>query len=127
MCFLQVELYAEYEVTKLLGFLRVSGNYHLGKAHQVCERRDLINETVFLLGRMGNNKQALTLIIERLADVSKVSICLSVPYHMHSNLICQAIEFARIQNDPDLWEDLLKYSESRPGMWPSWKSSTGTC
>jgi hypothetical protein len=28
---------------------------------------------VFLLGRMGNNKKALTLIIERLGDVNRVS------------------------------------------------------
>lgn len=51
---------------------------------------------VFLLGRMGNNKQALTLIIERLGDVHR------------------AIEFAKSQNDDDLWEDLLRYSETRP-------------
>lgn len=30
-------------------------------------------EMVFLLGRMGNNKQALMLIIERLGDVQRVS------------------------------------------------------
>lgn len=28
----------------------------------------------------------------------------------------QAIDFAKEQNDADLWEDLLKYSESRPSM-----------
>jgi hypothetical protein len=33
-----------------------------------------VPEMVFLLGRMGNNKKALTLIIERLGDVSRVSI-----------------------------------------------------
>lgn len=51
---------------------------------------------VFLLGQMGNNKKALTIIIERLGDV---------------NL---AIDFAKEQADDDLWEDLLKYSETRP-------------
>jgi hypothetical protein len=51
---------------------------------------------VFLLGRMGSNKQALTLIIERLGDVNR------------------AIDFAKEQSDDDLWEDLLKYSETRP-------------
>jgi len=53
---------------------------------------------VFLLGRMGNNKQALTLIIERLGDVNR------------------AIDFAKEQSDDDLWEDLLKYSETRPAF-----------
>jgi hypothetical protein len=52
---------------------------------------------VFLLGRMGNNKQALLLIIERLGDVQR------------------AIDFAKEQADDELWEDLLTYSETRPG------------
>ena len=47
---------------------------------------------------MGSNKQALTLIIERLGDVHR------------------AIDFAKEQSDDDLWEDLLKYSETRPSM-----------
>jgi hypothetical protein len=53
---------------------------------------------VYLLGRMGgtNNKQALTLIIERLGDVHR------------------AIDFAKEQADDDLWEDLLRYAETRP-------------
>lgn len=54
---------------------------------------------VFLLGRMGNNRDALTLIIERLGDVHR------------------AIEFAKEQSDDDLWEDLLKYSETRPSQY----------
>jgi vacuolar protein sorting-associated protein 41 len=54
---------------------------------------------VFLLGRMGSNKQALTLIIERLGDVHR------------------AIDFAKEQSDDDLWEDLLKYSETRPSKF----------
>jgi hypothetical protein len=45
---------------------------------------------------MGNNKQALMLIIERLGDVER------------------AIDFAKEQRDEDLWEDLLSYSETRP-------------
>ena len=36
--------------------------------------RDLVPEMVFLLGRMGNNKKALNLIIERLGDVNRVSL-----------------------------------------------------
>jgi len=41
-------------------------------------------------------KRALYLIIDRLGDVSR------------------AIAFAKEQDDPDLWEDLLKYSEDKP-------------
>ena len=42
------------------------------QAYSVCNDRDMVPEMVFLLGRMGNNKQALTLIIERLGDVNRV-------------------------------------------------------
>lgn len=66
-------------------------------AYKICHERDLVPEMVFLLGRMGNNKKALTLIIERMGDVQR------------------AIEFAKEQGDDDLWEDLLRYSETRPG------------
>ncbi|KAG2745276.1 vacuolar protein sorting-associated protein 41 [Suillus brevipes Sb2] len=80
---LQVTLFAEFATRRLIDYLRASTS-------------DLVTEMVFLLGRMSNNKKALTLIIERLGDV-----------HM-------AIEFAKEQSDDDLWEDLLKYSETRP-------------
>ena len=68
---------------------------------------------VFLLGRMGDNKKALYLIIERLGDVNRVCL-LRLSRPMSSHLPPQAIDFAKDQNDDDLWEDLLKYSETRP-------------
>ncbi|TDL13369.1 hypothetical protein BD410DRAFT_498748 [Rickenella mellea] len=45
---------------------------------------------------MGDNKNALNIIIERLGDVHR------------------AIDFAKEQNNDDLWEDLLRYSETKP-------------
>lgn len=42
------------------------------KAYQVCKEKDLVPEMVFLLGKMGNNKQALMLIIEKIGDVYRV-------------------------------------------------------
>ncbi|KAM6488910.1 hypothetical protein JOM56_015641 [Amanita muscaria] len=93
---LLVKLYAEYATQRLIDFLRASNYYNLEQAFEVCKERDLVPEMVFLLGKIGNNKQALTLIIERLGDVHR------------------AIDFAKEQNDDDLWEDLLRYSEMRP-------------
>ncbi|OAX39598.1 vacuolar protein sorting-associated protein 41 [Rhizopogon vinicolor AM-OR11-026] len=93
---LQVTLFAEFATHRLIDYLRASISYNLEAAYNVCKNRDLVTEMVFLLGRMGNNKKALTLIIERLGDVQ------------------MAIEFAKEQSDDDLWEDLLKYSETRP-------------
>ena len=66
-------LYAEYEPSRLIEFLRASSYYSLEKAYKVCKERDYVTEMVFLLGRMGNNKEALNLIIERLGDVNRVS------------------------------------------------------
>jgi hypothetical protein len=55
-----------------MDFLRASNYYSLERAHRICHERDYVPEMVFLLGRMGNNKKALMLIIERLGDVERV-------------------------------------------------------
>ncbi|CAG8570731.1 10525_t:CDS:10, partial [Cetraspora pellucida] len=93
---LQIELYAEYDYQRLIEFLRASNYYSLEKAYEICKQRDLVPEMVFILGRMGNNKQALMLIIKRLGDVQR------------------AIDFAKEQADDRLWEDLLIYSLDKP-------------
>ena len=43
-----------------------------------------------------------------------VNVCLLYLYSLNSARILKAIDFAREQNDDDLWEDLLRYSETRP-------------
>ncbi|KAJ3188513.1 Vacuolar protein sorting-associated protein 41 [Irineochytrium annulatum] len=91
-----VRLFADYDPGRLLDFLRVSAAYDVGKAYVLCEERDLVGEMVYLLGKMGDNRRALALVIERLGDVKR------------------AIEFAKEQNDEGLWEDLLKYSMDKP-------------
>lgn len=48
------------------------------------------------LGRMGNSRSALKMIMEELHDVDK------------------AIEFAKEQDDGELWEDLILYSIDKP-------------
>ncbi|KAJ2724352.1 Vacuolar protein sorting-associated protein 41 [Coemansia sp. Benny D115] len=93
---LQVELYAEYTPERLLNFLRVSTYYSFDKALEICEERGLVPEMVFILGRMGDNHRALMLIIDQLGDVPR------------------AIEFAKEQNDPELWNDLVMYSRDKP-------------
>ncbi|KAH8829648.1 vacuolar protein sorting-associated protein 41, partial [Flagelloscypha sp. PMI_526] len=95
---LQLKLYAEHAPKRLIDFLRLSNSYNLEAAYEECQRRDFVDEMVFLLGEMGNFKKALTLIIERLGDVHR------------------AIDFAKERKDKDLWEDLLKYSETRPAF-----------
>jgi hypothetical protein len=93
---LQVRLYAEFDRPKLKTFIQKNNNYNFGLAVEICEENDYIEELVYLLGKVGQNKRALNLIIEKLNDPK------------------QAIEFAAAQNDVELWEDLVNYSMDKP-------------
>ncbi|KAL8140404.1 hypothetical protein V2J09_006425, partial [Rumex salicifolius] len=95
---LLVELYAEYDPKMLLPFLRSSQHYTLEKAYEICLEKDLLREQVFVLGRMGNAKQALAVMINDLGDME------------------EAIEFVSMQNDDELWEELIKQCIKRPEM-----------
>ena len=105
---LMVELFAEYDRPLLMEFLKESHNYSLEKASTVCERRNYIPELVHLLSKTGQTKRALFLIIDKLADVS------------------QAIAFAKQQDDPDLWDDLLDYSMDKPPFIRGLLENVGT-
>ncbi|KAG6436129.1 hypothetical protein SASPL_101013 [Salvia splendens] len=92
-------LYADYDPKMLLPFLRSSQHYTLERAHEICVRRGLLKEQVFILGRMGNAKQALTVIINKLGgDIE------------------EAIELVSNQHDDDLWEELIKQCMNKPDM-----------
>ncbi len=69
MSAVQVELYADYMPGRLMTFLVSSQAYGLEAAAELCEHRGLVREQVFVLGRMGNARQALELIISKLADI----------------------------------------------------------
>lgn len=91
-----VELFADYDRTLLMEFLQISTSYTFETAITICEDRHFASESIYLLSKMGQTKKALNLILSDLKDVS------------------QAIAFAKAQNDPDLWEDLLDYSMDKP-------------
>lgn len=42
------------------------------QAHEICVGRGLVREQVFILGRMGNAKEALAIIINKLGDIEEV-------------------------------------------------------
>ncbi|XP_065900224.1 vacuolar protein sorting-associated protein 41 homolog [Dysidea avara] len=105
---MQVELYAKFDKDKLLPFLRLCNDIPLQKALDVCDQFQLVEEMIFLLGRMGNIQEALKLITERLQDVNK------------------AIQFAMEQDDEDLWEDLIKYSRTKPKFITGLLNNVGT-
>ncbi|KAK6463775.1 putative vacuolar protein sorting-associated protein [Scheffersomyces coipomensis] len=103
----RIELYAQYNRSLMLPFLIKSShssdgstnesnsNYDIFKTIELCERNEFIEELVYLLGEIGENKRALMLIIDKLDDPVK------------------AIEFTKRQNDKELWNLLLDNSMSR--------------
>lgn len=91
-----VKLYADFAREKLLPLLRRSDHYPIQEALNICKDRCFYPEMVYLLGRIGNTKQALNLIIQKLGDIE------------------QAIMFCKEHDDADLWEDLINCSLSRP-------------
>ncbi|KIH93864.1 vacuolar assembly protein [Sporothrix brasiliensis 5110] len=94
---LAVQLFAQFgDRALLMEFLKASTSYSFEQAAAACERHKYIDELVYLYSKTGQMKRALYLIIDRLGDVS------------------QAIAFAKEQDDPDLWEDLLNYSMDKP-------------
>ncbi|KAJ4387397.1 Vacuolar protein sorting-associated protein 41 [Gnomoniopsis smithogilvyi] len=93
---LAVHLFAQYDQSILMDFLKTSTSYTFEKAVEECEERSYVPELVYLYSKTGQMKRALYLIIDRLGDVSR------------------AIAFAKELDDPDLWEDLLKYSMDKP-------------
>lgn len=91
-----VQLYAQYARPKLLPFLSANNNYSIDDAIAVCEANAFVDELVYLLAQVGENKKALTLILHELDDPQR------------------AVNFAKSQNEHDIWNIVLEHSFSRP-------------
>ncbi|KAK4141019.1 uncharacterized protein C8A04DRAFT_14425 [Dichotomopilus funicola] len=105
---LAVHLFAVHDQSLLMDFLKTSTAYAFEKAAQECETHNYVPELVYLYSKTGQTKRALYLIIDRLGDVS------------------HAIAFAKDQDDPDLWEDLLTYSMDKPRFIRALLEEVGT-
>ncbi|KAK6868009.1 Vacuolar protein sorting-associated protein 41 [Candida tropicalis] len=92
----RVKLYADYKRDKLLPYLTKNDDYDIEAAITICENNEYTKELVYLLGKIGQNKQALSLVINKLEDAT------------------MAIEFAKHQNERETWEMLLDESMTRP-------------
>lgn len=91
-----IELYSQFNREKLLPYLMKNSNYNFDLAIELCETNELYEELVYLLGKIGENKKALLLIIDKL-DNPEI-----------------AINFAKHQNDREAWNILLDYSTNKP-------------
>jgi hypothetical protein len=103
-----LDLFADYDRHLLMEFLQTSTSYSFDEACNICEMRRYTSELVYLLSKTGQTKRALNLILSDLNDVS------------------QAIEFAKAQDDSDLWEDLLNYSMDKPAFIHALLTEAGT-
>lgn len=103
-----VRLFAKFDRPLLMDFLKSSTAVTFEKAAQECEHYRYDDELVYLYSKTGQMKKALFLIIDRLQDVKK------------------AIEYAKDQDDPDLWEDLLGYSMDKPSFIRGLLEQVGT-
>ncbi|VDK80649.1 unnamed protein product [Onchocerca ochengi] len=91
-----IGLYAENEPRLLLPFLRKTAMYDITKAIDICEKKQYINEMVYLLGRSGNRMKALDLLVNKLGRIDS------------------AIDFCRENDDCDLWNSLVDAAMKRP-------------
>ncbi|CAH0026301.1 unnamed protein product [Clonostachys rhizophaga] len=105
---LAVHLFATYDRSLLMEFIKTSTSYSLEKAVEECELFSYYDELVYLYSKTGEMKRALYLIIDRLKNVHK------------------AIEFAKEQDDADLWDDLLNYSMDKPSFIRGLLEQAGT-
>lgn len=62
-----VNLYVKFEPKRLLSFLKKSSNYPIQEALEACQKIGFHEETVYLLGRMGNTSDALKIIINEVS------------------------------------------------------------
>ncbi|ORZ31729.1 hypothetical protein BCR44DRAFT_148290 [Catenaria anguillulae PL171] len=101
-----LDLIAEYRPASLLEFLKRSVYYPLDRALALTEKKGMLREMVYVLGRMGDHKRALVIMMDRMDDIE------------------MAIEYAKQQQDHDLWDDLLEFAVHKPKYWaPLFKST----
>ncbi|KAL3233695.1 Vacuolar protein sorting-associated protein 41 [Nakaseomyces bracarensis] len=96
---LLIRLLAKYERKKLLSFLKIKHHYDVRKAITVCKNsKDLYHELIYLWGKVGETKRALSLIIDELKDPDL------------------AIHFVKSWGDPELIDFLISYSMDKPNF-----------
>ena len=94
-----IELYSEYDRQSLLPFLQKHNNYNVESAIEVCSSKlGLYNELIYLWGKIGETKKALSLIIDELKNPQL------------------AIDFVKNWGDSELWEFMINYSLDKPNF-----------
>ncbi|CCF57243.1 hypothetical protein KAFR_0C02500 [Kazachstania africana CBS 2517] len=89
-----IQLYSKYDKQNLLNFLKKKATYDVEKAIDLCSsQKGLYNELIYLWGKIGESKKALSIIVDELNDPKL------------------AIDFVRSWgNDPELIDFLIGYT-----------------
>lgn len=132
---MQIELYAEFAPKLLMNFLRASSSYPLERALEICEAKGLVEEMVYILGRMGSSRTALSLIIDKVRPSGAPAPLTPRPlfligtdreFSAQLGDIPKAIEFVRAQRDEELVEELITRSLASPRMVGTLLESIGS-
>ena len=72
----QLWCFMPLDVSSSCSYLLINWSVELftSQAYDICVKKDLLREQVFILGRMGNTKRALAVIVNKLGDVEEVYI-----------------------------------------------------
>lgn len=120
-----IDLYAKYSPFELLNFLKKYSNYNIDEALKITKKGKLHKELVYLLGKIGNIKEAMTIIVDELNDPN-YAIEFSVHYYKkypdiweifldkglkNSNFIKIIIEYTGTYFNPDVIEKIPKDME----------------
>ncbi|KAI5954375.1 VPS41 [Candida jiufengensis] len=87
-----IRLYCEFNKKLLYDFLISNNNYNVDEAIKLCEINEYYKELIYLLGKIGENKKALDLVISKLNNPE------------------MAFEFVYKLNDKDVWLQLINKS-----------------
>ncbi|CCK69933.1 Vps41p KNAG_0D01820 [Huiozyma naganishii CBS 8797] len=94
-----VILYSKYDSTKLLRFLKDKTSYNVEKAIDICTAQSgLYNELIYLWGKIGETKKALSIIVDELDDA------------------VLAVDFVKSWGDVELWDFLIGYTMNKPNF-----------
>lgn len=91
-----IALDIEYAPDKLMPLLRLSNSYSLDETLRLCEQHGLYREAVYILERLGNMREALAIILDKIGDIRL------------------AISLVQGQNDRELLQDLVDRAMENP-------------
>lgn len=94
-----INLLSRFDKGPLLEFLQTKTHYDIDKAIEICSSQpDLYYELIYLWGRIGETKKALSIIVNQI------------------NVPSLAIDYIKSWGDVELWDFLIEYTIDKPNF-----------